>query len=229
MSGNKEIQVEELDNRLIVYAVRSDYLSQVQETLLRLQVTPCAYIDNYPSDEPLDLDGPVMPPSEISEDWFERPVVIPLITPGHRKFVEQETRKLGFSNFCALIDPTAVLSQSISYGEGFMVNAGVLIGAQCRFGRFVQFNRSVSIGHHVEVEDYVSFGPGALLGGRCTIRSGAFIGTGAVIASETTVGRNTVVGIGAVVARDVPDNCVVLGNPARIVRKDIKGYNDVGV
>jgi len=34
-----------------------------------------------------------------------------------------------------------------------------------------------------------------------------------------TIGRNSIVGAGSVVSQDVPDNCVVLGNPARVIKK----------
>lgn len=34
------------------------------------------------------------------------------------------------------------------------------------------------------------------------------------------VGNNVVIGAGAVVTKNVPDNCIVVGNPARIIRRD---------
>ena len=46
-----------------------------------------------------------------------------------------------------------------------------------------------------------------------------WIGGGAIILPGVTVGSNVVIGAGAVVTRDVPDNTVVAGNPARIIKK----------
>jgi acetyltransferase-like isoleucine patch superfamily enzyme len=43
------------------------------------------------------------------------------------------------------------------------------------------------------------------------------------------IGANAVVGGGAVVTRDVPNNALVMGNPARIVKDNIVGYNGVGI
>jgi acetyltransferase-like isoleucine patch superfamily enzyme len=48
---------------------------------------------------------------------------------------------------------------------------------------------------------------------------GAKIGANATILPGVTVGRNALVGAGSVVVRDVPDDAVVAGNPARVIRK----------
>jgi UDP-2-acetamido-3-amino-2,3-dideoxy-glucuronate N-acetyltransferase len=51
------------------------------------------------------------------------------------------------------------------------------------------------------------------------VKRGASIGTSATILCGVTVGENAVVGAGSVVTHDVPDNAVVAGNPARILRR----------
>lgn len=53
------------------------------------------------------------------------------------------------------------------------------------------------------------------IGERC------FIGAGAVILPGVTIGNGSIVAVGSVVRRDVPDDCIVSGNPARIVRRGI--------
>jgi acetyltransferase-like isoleucine patch superfamily enzyme len=50
------------------------------------------------------------------------------------------------------------------------------------------------------------------------VRKGASIGSGATILSNLTVGQNAIVGAGSVVTRDVPDNAIVAGNPAKFLR-----------
>ncbi len=51
------------------------------------------------------------------------------------------------------------------------------------------------------------------------IKKNAWIGIGATILPGVTIGENSVLGAGSVVTKDVDDNTVVAGNPARIIKK----------
>ena len=51
-----------------------------------------------------------------------------------------------------------------------------------------------------------------------TVKKRASIGTSATILGGITIGENALVGAGSVVTKDVPDNTVVAGNPARIIK-----------
>jgi acetyltransferase-like isoleucine patch superfamily enzyme len=51
------------------------------------------------------------------------------------------------------------------------------------------------------------------------VKRGASIGTSATILCGVTIGENAVIGAGSVVTHDVPDNAIVAGNPARLMRK----------
>ena len=46
-----------------------------------------------------------------------------------------------------------------------------------------------------------------------------WLGGGAIVLAGVTIGENSVIGAGAVVTRDVPANCVAVGNPARVIRE----------
>lgn len=51
------------------------------------------------------------------------------------------------------------------------------------------------------------------------VKKGASIGSGCTILSNVTIGENALVGAGSVVTKDVPPNTIVVGNPARVLRK----------
>ena len=53
---------------------------------------------------------------------------------------------------------------------------------------------------------------------RTLVKKGASLGSGATILSNLVIGENALVGAGSVVTQDVPDNAIVAGNPARLIR-----------
>ena len=50
------------------------------------------------------------------------------------------------------------------------------------------------------------------------VKAGASIGSGATILSKLTIGKNAIVGAGSTVTKDVPENAIVAGNPAKVLR-----------
>ena len=53
---------------------------------------------------------------------------------------------------------------------------------------------------------------------RTVVKKGASIGSGATILANITIGENAIVGAGSVLTKDVPPNCIVAGNPAKVLR-----------
>ncbi len=51
-----------------------------------------------------------------------------------------------------------------------------------------------------------------------------WIGMGAIVLKGVTIGDGAIVGAGAVVTKDVPEKCIVAGNPARVIRENVEWY-----
>ena len=51
------------------------------------------------------------------------------------------------------------------------------------------------------------------------IGDNCYIGAGAIIMNPIKIGNNVTIGAGSVVTKDIPDNCIVAGNPAKIIRR----------
>lgn len=128
-----------------------------------------------------------------------------------------------------------------------VVLSGARIGSDCNvcshcfiendvvIGDRVTIKNNVQLWDGLRVGDDVFIGPGVSFSNDrfprsrqvperfliTTIEEGASIGAGAVVLPGLVIGRNAMVGAGAVVVRSVPENAVVVGNPAKIV-----GYVD---
>jgi sugar O-acyltransferase (sialic acid O-acetyltransferase NeuD family) len=213
---------------VVVYGVGSTYVHEVHESLLRLGWSVRAWVTNVEGgNEPRGLE-PVVAAADMSPEWRALGFVFAMVTPAYRQQIEDEVRSLGVTEFPAVVDPTTVVASTAVIDEGASVNGAGMIGANTTLGRFSLVNRSASVSHDVIVAPYASLGPGCVLAAEVQVGAGAFIGTGAVLGPEVTIGVNAVVGAGAVVVKAVPDNTVVVGNPARVLR-DGPGYNGVGI
>lgn len=91
---------------------------------------------------------------------------------------------------------------------------GIVIGDDVYLGTLVQ----VLAVNHVFSDTSRPISHQGITAQGITIADGAWIGSGAIILDGVRIGRNAVVGAGAVVTKDVPDYCVAVGNPARVVR-----------
>ena len=62
-----------------------------------------------------------------------------------------------------------------------------------------------------------------------SIGDGSWLGHGSVVLPGATIGRHVVVGAGSVVTGDLPDFCVAVGNPARVIRRHVPGQGWIDV
>lgn len=112
----------------------------------------------------------------------------------------------------------------INYGKNISIGKNVFINFDCTFlgmgGITIEDNvliapnvKLLSEGHPISPAERHSIVPKLI-----HIKQNAWIGAGAIILQGVTVGENAIVAAGAVVSKDVPDNTVVGGVPAKIIK-----------
>jgi sugar O-acyltransferase (sialic acid O-acetyltransferase NeuD family) len=145
--------------------------------------------------------------------------ILSQINPGERIAIAELLSTMENIQLGLVVDPTAVVADNSTIGHGGYVNSLVSIGAKTSFGCHVFINRSSSIAHDCKFDSFVSTGPGVIICGGVSIGFASFIGAGAVVRDGVSIGKHAYIGAGAVVIRDVSDYEVVVGNPARPIRK----------
>ena len=78
----------------------------------------------------------------------------------------------------------------------------------------------MSIGHDSSIGADSVLSSGVTVCGNCTIGERSFIGVNVPIKEIISIGNDSIIGIGSVVIRDIPDNVIALGNPARPMKNN---------
>jgi sugar O-acyltransferase (sialic acid O-acetyltransferase NeuD family) len=214
---------------IVLYGSGSSIIVDIEESCARLGLTIAAIVRNVSGSDFGVSGAPTVDADAVTDAHRALPFAVPIFTPAHRLAARDDAVKRGFRRAATVIDPAAILATSATISAGSYVNAGVVIGGASRIGEFVFINRSASIGHHAEIGDFAAIGPGATIAGRVRIGRGAVVSTGAVVLPEVEIGANAVVGAGSVVTSSVPARCLVLGNPACVVKTEYPGYRGLSV
>ena len=118
----------------------------------------------------------------------------------------------------SLIDPSVFLSRTATVGAGCVLYPHCFVGLNARIGNAVFCLSGTVINHDVVVEEHVVIASGVSLAGSVHTESDCYLGQACTVRQNVRIGRGSVIGMGAVVTRDVPPNCVIVGNPGRKLR-----------
>ena len=146
------------------------------------------------------------------------------------KTAEVQTKKVGKGT---TIWQHCVILKGAKIGEECNINAHCFIENDVVLGNRVTVKSGVYLWDSVVLEDDVFVGPNVTFTNdrfprskvypaqfeKIIIKKGASIGGGAILLPGITVGENALVGAGSVVTKNVAANTVVVGNPAKILKK----------
>ena len=131
----------------------------------------------------------------------------------------------------ARIEPGAIIREQVTIGKNAVIMMGAIINIGAVIGEGTMIDMGAVLGGRATVGNHCHVGAGAVLAGviepasatPVIVEDDVLIGANAVVIEGVHIGRGAVVAAGAIVTQDVPENAVVAGCPARVIKmKDEK-------
>lgn len=169
----------------------------------------------------------------IFGDWE---VIEPILNEHQDKIedfvIEQDRRHsaiplLDLKHIHARIEPGAIIRDHVEIGKNAVIMMGAVINIGAVIGEGTMIDMNAVIGGRGTIGNNCHIGAGAVIAGvieppsatPVVIEDNVVIGANAVILEGVRVGKGSVVAAGAIVTDDVPENSVVAGTPARVIKK----------
>lgn len=143
-----------------------------------------------------------------------------IVATGSNQLRQQKIDKLNALNIplATIIHPSAIVCPNAKIGGGTTVLAGVIINVNAVIGTGCIINNGSIIEHDCYVGNYVNICPRFAMAGHTSIGNNSYMGIGATVIDDIKIGENVMVGAGAVVVCDIPNDKLVVGVPAKIIK-----------
>ncbi|MDK2801634.1 MAG: hypothetical protein PWQ70_3253 [Clostridiales bacterium] len=158
---------------------------------------------------------------EQLEDLFKKGVRNAIVTvgsvgkPSLRIRLFERIKEIGF-NIPVIVSKSAIIAEDVVIKEGTVIMPGVIINSGVRIGRNCIINTGAIVDHDCIIGDNVHIAPGVTLSGGVEVGKNSHVGTGSTIIHYIKIGENTVIGAGSVVVKNIPDNVIAFGVPAKV-------------
>ncbi|MBS4539221.1 2,3,4,5-tetrahydropyridine-2,6-dicarboxylate N-acetyltransferase [Clostridium sp. D2Q-11] len=145
---------------------------------------------------------------------------------------------LDTNNVNARIEPGSIIRDKVKVGDKAVIMMGAVINIGAEIGENTMIDMNAVVGARGMIGKNVHVGAGAVIAGvleppsktPVIIEDDVLIGANVVVLEGVKIGRGAVVAAGSVVTKDVPNNTVVAGTPARIIKqKDSKTIDKVKI
>jgi sugar O-acyltransferase (sialic acid O-acetyltransferase NeuD family) len=141
--------------------------------------------------------------------------VLGIGNPKIRRVLFEKFIKWGGVPYTIIADNALVGNFQTEIREGVCILSNSVVESTVKIGLGTLINLNVTITHGSQIGKFCEISPGVLVLGNCIIGDEVFLGAGSVILPKRKIGNNVIIGAGAVVTKDVPDNNVVVGIPAK--------------
>lgn len=178
------------------------------------------FVDDAPEKEGQELVGrKIMPFTKAIETYGKENLefVLSVGEPAVKGILYKKLKENGCT-VTNLFHPEVIVRDNVQLGEGIVIQRHSGPPPLCVFGNNVLLQGTTALGHNLVLGDNVVISSFVFVGGDTVIGENTYVGPHSCVRNGLKIGKNAIIGMGSVVTKDVPDNAVVCGNPAKILR-----------
>ena len=155
---------------------------------------------------------------KFSPDLPKFPVIIAIGDNKIRANLQKKVLNAGFE-IATLIHETAVVSQSAKIDKGTVIMPNVVVNSDAVIGDGVILNSACVIEHDCKIGKFAHISPNSALAGGAEVGEFTHIGIGSSVIQKIKIGANSIIGAGSVVIKDIDENCLAVGVPAKVIKR----------
>lgn len=149
-------------------------------------------------------------------------IVIAVGEPQARRVLREKVLAAGYG-LQTLVHSQAFIGTDTELGEGVIVQYGCFISCNVKIGNNVLLQPTSNVGHDSVVGQDTVISTFVVVSGKCLIGEQSYLAIGVPVKDRITIGANTIIGMGSAVLRDVSENVIAMGIPARAIKKNEDG------
>ena len=176
-------------------------------------------------DDNVDMQGktvleiPVLGTVSQCHKYSQHQFILAIGSPRTRLAVYRTMQIGGPVKFATLVHPSVKHSKYVSFGEGSIVCSGCILTVDIIIGRHCIINLNCTVGHESILGNFVTIAPIVAISGNVSLANYSEIGTSSAIRQGITIGKGAMLGMGGVLTKNIPDNVIFVGNPAKPLKE----------
>ncbi|MBT2642194.1 acetyltransferase [Bacillus sp. ISL-41] len=205
---------------LIGHGGHSKVISDIIRPIPELQII--GYLDNkYEVKQVINnvILGPVKAAKEIKDAHGNVKFIIAIGDNRTRKLIAEQLNFLS-TDYISLAHQSASISPSVTIGYGSVIMPQAVVNSDAIIGNHCILNSCSVVEHDSILEDFVHICPNTTIAGTVKLGQGTFVGSGATVIPNKIIGEWSTIGAGATVIDHLPENCLAVGTPAKVKRKE---------
>lgn len=145
-------------------------------------------------------------------------IIISLGEPANRKKLAEKIIHAGY-RLATLIHPNVHIPESTKIGDGVIISCNAFISCDVIIEDNIIIQPFVVIGHDAHIGKNAVLSHHSSIAGDAHIGENTYIALNVCVREQTHIGDNVIVSAGSAVLKDVPDNVIIHGNPAKAIMK----------